>query len=60
MHYVEYGTVPLPFAHAHLGHIHLLDVPNGEMFPGFLDAYHNAHRRPPAVPGRIVKLEAAE
>jgi hypothetical protein len=35
---------PKPFAIEHLGHTHLLEIPNTEMFPGFRDAYYGPRR----------------
>jgi hypothetical protein len=44
MQFEKYRRVAMPYAIEHLGHVDLIEVPNGEMFPGFLDAYHGAKK----------------
>ena len=39
----SYGKPPpKPFAIEHLGHAHIIRVPNSEAFPGFDDAYYGS------------------
>jgi hypothetical protein len=45
MHFDKYKSVPAPFAHAQMGHIHLNQIPHAEMFPGLQEAYERSVRK---------------
>jgi len=66
MYWDKFGTAPpKPFAMAILGHAHLIEIPNTEMFPGFAEAYFQgpqpAQKAPSRAPqvGKVVKLKKA-